>query len=138
MESTRPKRVQSSIWSKPPAYSVRKPREYRPESPGDLIEVNTIDIRRFEVAFHARSNSTSWDYVYNTIRPHHPYVHNPQKNSDSCERIPPDCLRYTELIQPLVSPAIVHSNSFRAVRQRFCALGAGARIIREKDNDQES
>lgn len=29
----------------PRPYAVRKPREYRPESPGDLIEVDTMDIR---------------------------------------------------------------------------------------------
>jgi len=29
----------------PRPYAVRKPREYRPKSPGDLIEVDTMDIR---------------------------------------------------------------------------------------------
>ena len=53
--------------SRPRLYAIRKPREYQPESPGDLVQVDTLDIRPLPGVilkqFTARDVVSRWDVI---------------------------------------------------------------------------
>jgi putative transposase len=57
----------SRRWLRPRPYAVRKPKEYRPSEPGDLIQIDTLDVRPLPgVAFKhftARDVVSRWDVL---------------------------------------------------------------------------
>jgi len=57
--------VRKRLWRRP--YAVRKPREYRVEEPGDLVEVDTLDVRPLPGVvlkhFTARDVVSRWDVL---------------------------------------------------------------------------
>ena len=59
--------VATSRHHRPRPYAVRKPKDYRVESPGDLVEVDTLDVRPIPGVvlkhFTARDVVSRWDVV---------------------------------------------------------------------------
>ena len=57
--------VRKRVWRRP--YAVRKPREYRVKEPGDLVEVDTLDVRPLPGIilkhFTARDVVSRWDVL---------------------------------------------------------------------------